>query len=425
MVQFSGPDRKQVLWATALRDAAGILSAYITPTAYTLENVSVQSLPDTESDGFVKEIKSRLDLGRANAFLQLIKESDLVVTTAYRHVLARSKGVIRGKIDVPRFILGRARNEKRGLPVILASRQITTPENLLVSEVFRLCFAIAEQWKYRGGAEAKEATRLWAGLQIYESTFPWNELRSKARPSLAELVEVVKGRLQTGQVTPGSFYQETALLFSKFPTNLRKFEKAATPLLLLLTRSPKFEDRVFELLCLSWMISTIQMFCLDVVVNPRALYGSNKGPVATGWFGGKKLTLFYQQSAKLLPVPIWIDRHTQMPFRAIPDIVLKISSGTKNRFMILDAKNRTLASESEVAYKLMGYKENLGVVPFLAVGIFPSFSNKLRLRRFETASGDQILLVHVPLSNGRHTVQRIGRLFLRALAVNQNMERTD
>lgn len=425
MAQFSEPDRTQILWAAALRDAAGILSAYITPIAYALENVSVQLVPDSESDGFVKEIKSRLDLGRANAFLQLMQESELVVTTAYRHVLSRSKGAIRGKIDVPRFILGRARNEKRGIPVILASRQITTPENLLVSEVFRLCFVIAEQWKYRGGAEAKEATRLWNGLQTYESTFPWNELRSKARPSLSELIEVVKGRLRTGQVMPGSFYQEIALLFSKYPKNLRRFEKATTPLLLLLTQSPNFEDRVFELLCLSWIISTIRKFCLDVVVNPSALYGSNKGPVATGWFGGKKLTLFYQQSANLLPIPIWIDRRTQMPFRAIPDIVLKISSGINNSFMILDAKNRTLASESEVAYKLMGYKENLGIVPFISVGIFPSFSNKLRLRRFETVSGDQILLVHVPLSNGRHTVQRIGRLFLRALAVNPNMERTN
>ncbi len=124
--------------------------------------------------------------------------------------------------------------------------------------------------------------------------------------------------------------------------------------------------------------------------------------------------MFYQQSAGLLPVPTWVDRHTQQPIRAIPDVVLKISDGAPERFVILDAKNRTLASESEVAYKLMGYKENLGLRPFQAVGIYPSFSNRLRLRRLEK-DVDQILLAHVPLANGRQTVRRIARQFLGAL----------
>ena len=86
--------------------------------------------------------------------------------------------------------------------------------------------------------------------------------------------------------------------------------------------------------------------------------------------------------------------------------------------MILDAKNRTLASESEVAYKLMGYKENLGMWPFQTVGVYPSFSNKLRLRRLEKDM-DQILLAHVPLANGRRTVGRIVRQFLRTLGMGQ------
>ena len=184
------------------------------------------------------------------------------------------------------------------------------------------------------------------------------------------------------------------------------------------TQSPEFEDRVFELLCLSWMISALQSYCTDMVVNPIALRGPKKGPIATGRFGGKTIALFYQQSTGLLPVPSWVDRRTQKPFRAIPDVVLKISDGVTDRFMILDAKNRALASESEVAYKLMGYRDNLGIVPFRAVGIYPSFSSRLRLRRFEKVSGDQILLFHVPLSNGRQTVQRVARQFLRALVTD-------
>ena len=411
MVRSSEPNRAQALWAAALREAAGTLSAYLTPTTLALQNIAVDTLPDSETEDFVSEIEARLDLGRSDAFLGLLRASELVVTTAYQHQLSWSVGAIRGKIHAPRFVLARARNESRGVPVILARRQVTTPENLMVSEAFRLCIGAAEVWRLRGGAEAQHAARLLSALQAYEGAFPWSELRTKARPSLAELVKVVDGRIRAGQVEAGTFYQHTALLFSERPNNLSAFEKAATPISLLVTQAPEFEDRLFELLCLSWMISALKASCAHVVVNPIALRRARKGPVATGWLHGRELSLYYQQSAGLLPVPTWIDRRTQQPIRAIPDIVFKISDGPTERFVILDAKNRTLASESEVGYKLMGYKDNLELRPYWAVGMYPSVSNRLRLRRLEKGGG-QILLVHVPLSRGRQTVQRIARQLL-------------
>jgi hypothetical protein len=400
-----------LLWAAALRDAAGPLSAYITPKSLALENVAVQMLLNANTEDFALEIESRLDLGRAEAFLQVLKEADFIITTAYRHVLSWSKGAIRGKIHIPRFALSIARNETRGVPVIQARRQVNTPENLLVSEAFRLCIATAEFWKLRGGAEAYYAEQLCSELQAYESTFPWNELRTKARPALTELLGVVDGRIRSGHVEPGTFYQQVALLFSDRPNNITAFEKAATPISLLLTQSPEFEDRVFELLCLSWMIAALRLYCSNVMINPIALRGTKKGPIATGWFREKQFSLFYQRSAGLLPEPKWVDRHTGAPLRAIPDIVLKISDDITEQFVILDAKNRTLTSESDVAYKLMGYKENLGIEPFQAIGLYPSFSNRLRLRRLEKTS-EQILLVHVPLSNGRRIFGRIAQKFL-------------
>jgi hypothetical protein len=410
MARSSESSRTQALWAAALRDAAGPLSTYITPAAFALENVSIQALLDSKTDEFAVEIGARLDLGRADAFLQLLGEPAFAVTTAYRHILSWSQGDVRGKIQIPRYISGIARNETRGIPVIRARRQVSTPENLLVSEAFRVCISAVEFWKLREGAEGEYAARLWSGLQAYESTFPWNELRTKSRPSLTELVAIVEGRIRAGQIEPGSFYQKVALLFSERPNNSSAFEKAGTPLSLLITQSPEFEDRVFELLCLSWIIAALRSYCTDVLVSPMGLRGLKKAPIVTGWFGTKQLSLFYQQGAGLLPVPTWIDRRTGQPFRAIPDMVLKISDGKSDRFVILDAKNRTISSESEVAYKLMGYKENLGIQQLQAAGLYPSVSNKLRLRRLEKG-GEQILLFHVPLSSGRQSVQRVARRF--------------
>ena len=392
------------------------MSAYITPTAFLLANVPVRTIPGVEGTDFRSEIESRLDLGRADAFLELLQKADGDVTSAYRHVLSWSEGVIRGKIHVPRFVQGISRKDTRGVPVILARRQMSTPENLLIAEAFRLCMAIAARWKSRGGAEAHYAELLLNGLQTYEGTSPWSELRTKARPSLIELVGVVDGRLRTGEIEVGSLYEKTALLFSRRSGNANAFEKAATWISLLISLAPEFEDRVFELLCLSWIISALQSYCSEVVIRPDSLRGRRDGPVATGRFGNYEVSVFYQQSAGVLPGSLWLDRHTQRPFRALPDIVLKISDGPADRFVILDSKNRSIASESEVAYKLMGYRENLGIEPFQAIAMYPSFSDELRLRRLvKKASTDQILLIHIPISNGRQIVGKIARKFLSAL----------
>jgi hypothetical protein len=108
MARFEESSRAQLLWEAALREAAGPLSAYITPTAFALENLSVQALLESEEADFAAEIESRLDLGRAQAFLQLVGYSDVAVTTVYRHVLSYSRGAVRGKIHVPRYVLGMA-----------------------------------------------------------------------------------------------------------------------------------------------------------------------------------------------------------------------------------------------------------------------------------------------------------------------------
>ena len=409
-MRHSSSDRTQALWAAALREAAGPLSAYITPPALALDTVSLRARPGGETEDFGSEIEARLDLGRVAAFMEMLQGSELGGTTAYRHEVLWARGLLRGKIHVPRLALGRARNETRGIPVILARRQIATPENLLMSEAFRVCTRCAEDWVLRGGAEREYAIRLLGELRTHESTFPWCDLRTKPRPALSELVKVVEGRIRMGQVESGTVYQDTSILFSDRPNNPTIFEQAATPLSMLITQDPQFEDRVFELLCVAWMIGVLRSNCRDVVVKPMALRGNKKGPLATGWFRGREVSVFFQQSANVLPVPTWIDKRKGKPIRGTPDIVCRVADGNKKETIILDAKNRTRASESEVSYKLMGYKENLGVTPYRAVGIFPSTSGTVRLRRY-VKEGHEILLVHVPLACGGRTVQRVARHF--------------
>ena len=86
---------------------------------------------------------------------------------------------------IPRFVLGIAKR-KRGSCDSGATAD-HDPRSLLVSEAFRLCIATVEFWKLRGGAEGAICSATLEQLAGYENNF-LEQLRTKARPSLAELV---------------------------------------------------------------------------------------------------------------------------------------------------------------------------------------------------------------------------------------------
>jgi len=115
-------DKSALIWSTALRDAAGTLSAYHTPSEYTLENLPLYS--SFNSDGFfVDEINRRIDLGRVNIFASLLPQVEKSLTKAYRHQIYYSNKVLSGKISIPRLLIMRARGDQR-IPVVRAEKQL-------------------------------------------------------------------------------------------------------------------------------------------------------------------------------------------------------------------------------------------------------------------------------------------------------------
>ena len=106
----SDQDSYSRIWEAALRDAAGYVSAYITPDNYGLDSLSVAAASYAPgSNSFEKEIGGRLDLSRADIFSSAVDSLDRELTSAYRHSLFREQGILRGKIHVPLFITALAR----------------------------------------------------------------------------------------------------------------------------------------------------------------------------------------------------------------------------------------------------------------------------------------------------------------------------
>jgi hypothetical protein len=69
-------------------------------------------------------------------------------------------------------------------------------------------------------------------------------------------------------------------------------------------------------------------------------------------------------------------------------------------------------AESEVAYKLLGYKENFGLENYIGVGLYPSFTRASRQRTL-LKGNEHIKLLHVPIQKGRRFVLGMLRAAMR------------
>jgi len=397
------------IWSAAIREAAQVFSAYLTPLGYSLGSHAVRGVQDGETD-LSTEVAARLDLGRANRVGELLRRLDAELTVVYRHELVYSQGFVRGKPHIPRYLQMLARGDRRGVPVIIAQRQPTTPENLFVSETVRLSRLVCNAWMSRDSAERRLAIDLADRLARFESSSPWSALRAHPRPALTDLSAIVGGRLISGAVNETGAVAELHRLFSpREPENVIEFEEATEALTFLACNDSRFEDKVFELIVLAWLFQALQSRATAFQIDLRRLKGAGGEPVATATLGDASVEVFFQAAASVLPPGAWRYRHSGAALRAIPDIVIRIrTQGAQDRIVIVDAKNRTSASESEVIYKLLGYRENIRLTPYSAVGVYPSLEPHPRVLRLSDGTS-RVTLVHVPLRGGRQVATRLVR----------------
>lgn len=161
----------QAIWSAAIREAAPVFSAYLTPLGYSVGSLAVRAI-DGGSTDLSFEVGARLDLGRSARVAELLRALDSDFTVAYRHEVSISRGLIRGTPHIPRYLRMIARGDQRGVPVAIAQRQPTTPENLFVSEVVRLSRMVCSGWMLRDSEERVVATELADRFGRFESRMP-------------------------------------------------------------------------------------------------------------------------------------------------------------------------------------------------------------------------------------------------------------
>ena len=404
------PQRRRYIWEAALRDAAGELAAFCTPEGLGMSLATLTSADSIEATAFADSIQERLLLGRVHAISEVLAKSDSFATTSYRHEITYTTQSISGALNVPRLIRARAANDTRGLPVVRAALHAATPENLFVSEVLQFVNDVCRSWLGRPVGERAIAEKIITQLYEFEGREPWRELRRHARPSMIELIPVVQSRVLSGAVDRTNPVVELLRLVADPEIVPRSLEMAAEPLAMFIADDPRFEDRLFELLVLGWTMRALACTIDRHEIHVCRLKKIKGNVVMSGEINGKQVELYYQGS-KRLPRGAWRWRRPDHTLRSLPDIVVAI----EDQFIILDAKNRDVSSESEVAYKLLGYKDNLRFSPYYGVGILPLFQGESS-SRFMSSGDDRILLSRVHLSKGmqvmgklvQHLINRFG-----------------
>lgn len=343
-------------------------------------------------------------------FADMVDDLSARLTSGYRHSVSISRGALQGKLHVPSYAREVAHGRPDHFPVIRATRVIHTPENLLVSEAIRLSLAVTRAWAHQRGAEGKAGLAVLQKLTRTEARHPWTELRNIPRPPLSTLIPVVRGRAVAGMIPLNSPILGVCDLFENRNRNAAAFDASAEALAFAATNNPRFGDRLFELLCLAWIIDGVQTACDESVLVPGALRQGSVAPILRATHHTTQLQVFFQTGRPLGPKR-WRDRITMKPLAAIPDIVVKARRGDQQWFFIIDAKNRPKGSDSSVVYKLLGYRENTSVQPFLAVAIFPTADSNLTHRTL-IHRPNRVTLLRLPLRSGRRIVQRLVRQVL-------------
>jgi hypothetical protein len=392
------------LWRTALQDAAGVFAAYFTPPEYGLTALAVRANESDPDALFATEIRRRLDLGRAIRFAEML--SSIKVSSAYRHRIFYRNDRIDGQIHVPRLLIARAMNPDAPVPVLRATRQPITPENLFVSEALNRTAVICRSWQRNAfgtsGSSAEQvlATSVLGSLGKFESRKPWNDLKFRPRPSFRALSDSVEHRLKAGMI-PSDPLSEIVKLFATEHTAPTAFECSASLMALPITENPQFEDRLFELLCLAWILDAVSPRLTGATVWPMNLKAAGGKPLLEGrTTAGERLRIYYQ-TGTALPEPQWtyVPSDPSKKLRGIIDILIELGEGESRRLLLVDAKNRR-QSESEVFYKMLGYQQNFQIPIYNAIAIFPAEDDSTRLKCLSNGE-HRVWMARLPLASGR------------------------
>ncbi len=376
--------------ALLFRETLGLLASYSWQSTVVLEPTEFgQSEVYLSLPKFIREFRLRHAIATSHRLHDIVSEIEAGLSYISGIERAESRGVIRGRLDTPRYIARRAtlRSLPRRYPIVRSTLSYETPENMLVNLALGEVRAAMRDSPFPvRSAEGQTASAhlRWATDRLRHR--PWDEVSPGGlRERLRNEVEARTRRRQTGNDLA---YRHLLDWYDEWTLDLQHLgaeaQAALTAGLLAFPAGDAFWDKVFEVWCLRFVAETLDSLGWERADGPAALHLGTGVIYSYRSPGGHDLKVRFQRKDPL-PNGRWSYRDGN-PLRGIPDVSIGMDSGSPLPLLI-DAKNRYISSDriarSEETYKMLGYAENFrpATAPtrFRGVLIFPSNRSARRI----------------------------------------------
>lgn len=371
-----------------LAEALELLASYLfsrgvelTPLA-----VGVREAGD-ETTHFLRELEARHALAAAMRLRELLQSLERSASSTSQLERDQSKGIIRGRLDIPRYIARRAaqRFGPRTYPTIITETSPDTPENALVATALRSLGNQLGQSAFARSAHAEgEATaEAYGWVRARRRRLPWAGVRR--RDVLSRLEREAAQRVRKRQTGNDVAYGALLTWVAEWIVDVRRLGVSELDRvvdgILAFPQGEAFWNKVFEVWCLREIASSLRRCGAMLVKGPRPLHERHRGPIYRFAFREHDVDVWFQRQEPLGSARWRYEGADDLV--GVPDIAV---SGAARPPLLVDAKRRLGRedSQSEEIYKLLGYAENFREAyaedGFRGVLIFPGSGSPRRLR---------------------------------------------
>jgi hypothetical protein len=389
-----------------LKEALPLISTYFSGESVELAGAAalVGEDSDDESSLFAEHIRLRHALACCSELFPIVQRIEGGMSSITATIRTETKGVIRGRLDIPRYVSRRASSLSwpRTYPILVTSETPCTPENGLVVRILRtLLQRLSTSNVPATSAESILVRRYKSWIVGRIRRYPWADVATAS--SLARLYLEASRRIsrrQTGNERAYSelvqFARDWRLVGEELAGSTASDRFAES--LLSFPADEAFLDRIYEIWCVRSIAAALMQIGAELISGPVPMTESRRQPIYTLQLNGNNFEIWFQRS---LPSETaeWRYESTGASLRGIPDICV-VANDTHR--ILIDAKNRlvTGATRSEETYKMLGYFENFqsllgghtnwGALAFVSTSGFSRRLKSKNGRRLELISAHPI-----------------------------------
>lgn len=356
---------------------------------------------DEDVKRFIQEIRLRHALACCAELVRIVELIESGVSSVNETVRIETKGLLKGRLDIPRYVVNRIRDLSwpKRYPILVSESTPNTPENGLALRIMENILGRLNTSKYpQWTAEVQLARwyRRWISNMLRRD--PWCNVRVSGSPK--RLKQETSRRLARRQT--GNEYGYSKLLSLYEEWGLQEYGNGSAinsnkiiEALFAFPSDTAYDDRIFEIWCLRELGRAFENLGAERTAGPLPLHNNQPKithPIYTFELYGVRFEIWFQKALDT-SYARWAYTTTKKAFQGKPDITVIADN---KYYFLLDAKNRfvTKGTRPEETYKVLGYFENyrelLNSYMCWAVLCFVSYDDYTQ--QLESTDGGLILL---------------------------------